>query len=149
MFPILNHPPICFHTIPLGRPSAPAPSIQYHASNLDWRFISYMILYMFQRHSPKPSHSLPLPQKSERLFYTFVSLLLSSIQGYHYHLSKLHIYALLYCIGVFLTYFTLYNRLQFKTYYYYYHSTGKKILFLKSLNVDYIYYSLTFFPLKG
>ena len=35
------------HTIPLARPSAPAPSIQYHASNLDWRFISYMILYMF------------------------------------------------------------------------------------------------------
>ena len=25
------------HTIPLGRPSAPAPSIQCHASNLDWR----------------------------------------------------------------------------------------------------------------
>ena len=24
------------HTIPLGRPSAPAPSIQYRASNLDW-----------------------------------------------------------------------------------------------------------------
>ena len=24
-------------SIPLGRPSAPAPSIQYHASNLDWR----------------------------------------------------------------------------------------------------------------
>ena len=23
-------------TIPLGRPSAPAPCIQYHASNLDW-----------------------------------------------------------------------------------------------------------------
>ena len=36
------------HTIPLGRPSAPAPSVQYHALNLDWRFISYMILYMFQ-----------------------------------------------------------------------------------------------------
>ena len=32
--------------IPLGRPSAPAPSIQYCASNLDWRLISYMILYM-------------------------------------------------------------------------------------------------------
>ena len=41
------------HTIPLGRPSAPAPSIQYHASNLDWRLVSYMILYMFQCHSPK------------------------------------------------------------------------------------------------
>ena len=50
------------HTIPLGRPSAPAPSIQYRASNLDWRLISYMILYMFQCHSPKSSHPLPLPQ---------------------------------------------------------------------------------------
>ena len=50
------------HTIPLGCPSAPAPSIQYHASNLDWRFVSYMVLYMFQCHSPKSSHPLPLPQ---------------------------------------------------------------------------------------
>ena len=49
-------------TIPLGRPSALAPSIQYHASNLDWRLVSYMILYMFQCHSPKSSHPLPLPQ---------------------------------------------------------------------------------------
>jgi hypothetical protein len=24
-------------------------------------------------------------------------------QGYHYHLSKFHIYALVYCIGVFLS----------------------------------------------
>ena len=29
-------------TIPLGHLSVPAPSIQYHASNLDWRFVSYM-----------------------------------------------------------------------------------------------------------
>ena len=50
------------HTIPLGRPSAPAPSIQYRALNLDWRLISYMILYMFQCHSPRSSHPLPLPQ---------------------------------------------------------------------------------------
>ena len=49
-------------TIPLGHPSAPAPSIQYHALNLDWRFVSYMILYMFQCHSPKSSHPLSLPQ---------------------------------------------------------------------------------------
>ena len=35
------------HTIPLGHPSAQAPSFLYPASNLDWRFISYMILYMF------------------------------------------------------------------------------------------------------
>ena len=51
------------HTIPLGRPCAPAPSIQYRASNLDWRLISYMILYMFQCHSPKSPHPLPLPPR--------------------------------------------------------------------------------------
>ena len=49
-------------TVPLSRPTAPAPSIQYRATNLDWRLISYMILYMFQCHSPKLSHPLPLPQ---------------------------------------------------------------------------------------
>ena len=87
------------HTIPLGHPSAPAPSILYPASNLDWRFVSYMILYMLQCHSPKSSPP-PSPTESKRLFYTSVSLLLSHIQGYHYHLSKFHIYALVYCIGV-------------------------------------------------
>ena len=46
---------------------------------------------------------LPSPAESRRLFYTSVPLLLSHIQGYHYHLSKFHIYALVYCIGVFLS----------------------------------------------
>ena len=41
--------------------------------------------------------------ESKRLFYTSVSLLLSRIQGYHYHLSKFHIYAWVYWIGVFLS----------------------------------------------
>ena len=50
------------HTLPLGRPSAPAPSIQFRASNLDWRLVSNMILYMFQCHSPKSSHPIPLSQ---------------------------------------------------------------------------------------
>ena len=45
----------------------------------------------------------PSPTESERLFHTSVSLLLSRIQGYHYRLSKFHIYALAYCIGVFLS----------------------------------------------
>ena len=45
----------------------------------------------------------PSPTESKRLFYTPVSLLLSRIQGYHYHLSKFHIYALVYCIGIFLS----------------------------------------------
>ena len=42
------------------------------------------------------------PTESKRLFYTSVSLLLSCIQDYHYHLSKFHIYVLVYSIGVFL-----------------------------------------------
>ena len=50
------------HIISLGHPSAPAPSILYPVSNLDWWFVSYMIVYMFQCHSPKSSHPLPLPQ---------------------------------------------------------------------------------------
>ena len=58
VFLILNPPP----TIPLGHPSAPAPNTLYPASNLDWQFISYMILYLFQCHSSKSSHPHPLPQ---------------------------------------------------------------------------------------
>ena len=50
------------HPIPLGHPSAPAPSTLYHASNLDWWFISHMIIYMFQCPSPISSCPSPLPQ---------------------------------------------------------------------------------------
>ena len=49
------------HIIPPDHPRAPAPSILHPASNIDWRFLSYMIVYMFQCHSPKSSHPLPLP----------------------------------------------------------------------------------------
>ena len=45
----------------------------------------------------------PSPTESKRLFYTSVSLLLSRIQCYCYHLSKFHIYALVYFTGVFLS----------------------------------------------
>ena len=48
--------------------------------------------------SPSPS-----PSESKRLFYTSVPLLLSCIHGRHCHLSKFHIYVLVYCIGVFLS----------------------------------------------
>jgi len=41
------------------------------------------------------------PTESIRLFYTLVSLLLSRTPGYCYHLSKFHIYVLVYCIDVF------------------------------------------------
>ena len=35
-------------TIPLGHPSAPAPSIQYYASNLDWRLVSQLLKPLLQ-----------------------------------------------------------------------------------------------------
>ena len=35
------------HTIPLGHPSAPALSILYHASKLDWRFVSHSCFLIF------------------------------------------------------------------------------------------------------
>ena len=52
------------------------------------------------------SHTIPRspsPTESKRLFYTSVSLLLSCIQGHCYHLSKFHIYVLVYRIAVFLS----------------------------------------------
>ena len=45
----------------------------------------------------------PSPRESKRLFSTSVSLLLSRTQGYHYHLSKFHIYVSVYCIAVYLS----------------------------------------------
>ena len=36
--------------------------ILYHALTLDWRFVSHVIIYMFQCHSPISSYSRPLPQ---------------------------------------------------------------------------------------
>ena len=40
------------------------------------------------------------PTESKSLFFISVSLLLSRIWGHHYRLSKFHIHALVYCIGV-------------------------------------------------
>ena len=39
----------------------------------------------------------PSPTESKSPFYTSVSLLLSHIEGYHYHLSKFHIYI---CVSI-------------------------------------------------
>ena len=49
------------HPIPLGHLSATALRTLYHASNLDWQFISHVIIHMFQCHSPKSSYPRPLP----------------------------------------------------------------------------------------
>ena len=47
--------------LPVHQPQASS----IHASNLDWWFISYKILYMFQCQSPKSSHPLTLLQSSK------------------------------------------------------------------------------------
>ena len=63
------------HNIPLGHPRAPAPSMMYPASDIDWWFDSDMIVYMFQCHSPKSSHPLPLPLPlSPKVRYTHLCL---------------------------------------------------------------------------
>ena len=102
------------HPIPLGHPSAPAPSILYHASNLDWWFISHMIIYMFQCRSPISSHPCP-PLQSPKvcsvhlcLFFCFayrviVTIFLNSICMCYYTVLAF----------IFLAYFTLYDGLQF------------------------------------
>ena len=91
------------HIIPLGHPSAPAPSILYHASNLDWGFISYMIIYICFN-AILPNH--PTLTLSHRVQKTVLCICVSCMfctKSYRYHLSKFHIYVLAYCIDVFLS----------------------------------------------
>ena len=103
VFPILNPPPISLPTHPSGSsqctsPEHPVscikPGLQIH-----FTYDNIHVSMAFSQIIP-PS---PSPTESKRLLYTSVSLLLSRMQGYHYHLSKFHIYVLLYCIGVFLS----------------------------------------------
>ena len=66
VFPILKTPShLPPHPIPQGYPSAPALSTLSHASNLDCRSTSHMIIYMFQCYSLKSSHPRLLPQSPE------------------------------------------------------------------------------------
>ena len=128
VFPILNPashlPP---DPIPLGHPSAPAPSIQYHASNLDWRFVSYMILYMFQCHSPKSSHPLPLPQSPKvRSIHLCLFCCLTCRVIITIFLNSVYMCQYTVLVFFFLAYFTLYNRLQFHPP----HRTDSNVFFL-------------------
>ena len=105
MFPILNphplRPPSLYHPSGSSQCTSPKYPVSCIEPGLVTRFI-YDIIHVSMPFSqiipPSPSSTEP-----QRLFYTSVSLLLSHIQGYRYHLSKSHIYALVYSIGVFLS----------------------------------------------
>ena len=103
VLPILNPPPTSLLVPSLWV----IPVHQLQASCIlhwTWTGDSFIIWYYTCFNAIIPSHPpSPSPTDSKRLFYTSVSLLLSCIQGYPYHLSKFHIYALVYCIGVFLS----------------------------------------------
>ena len=100
-FPILNPPPTShpmssLWIIPVHQPQAsciePRLAIRFLHDSTHVSMPSSQII------PPSPS-----PTDSKSLFYTSVSLLLSRIQGYHYHHSKFHIYVLVYGIGIFLS----------------------------------------------
>ena len=85
--------------------SSPCTSPKHAVSCIGQRLViqflhdSIHVLMPFSRIIP-PS---PSPSESKSPLYTSVSFLLSCIQGHHCHLSKFHIYVLVYCIGVFLS----------------------------------------------
>ena len=105
------------HPIPQGHPSAPALSILSHALNLDWRSISHMIIYMSQCYSLKSSHPCLLPESPKDCslhlclfnclaYWVIVTIFLNSIYMCQYTVS----------VFFFLSYFTLYNRVQILPY---------------------------------
>ena len=95
----LLHPPSPNHPSGSSQCTSPKHPVSCIKPGLATRFlhdILHVSMSFSQIFPPSPS-----PTESIRLFYTSVSHLLSHTQGYRYHLSKFHIYALVYCIGVF------------------------------------------------
>ena len=102
VFPILNPPltslPIpSLWVIPVHQPQV---SCILHQN---WTGDSFLIWYYTCFNAILPNHpTLSLSHRVQKTVLYICVLLLSHIQGY-FHLSKFHIYALVYCIGVFLS----------------------------------------------
>ena len=97
VFPILNPSPTSLPipslwVIPMHQTRASCIMHQTWTGNLFHIDIIHVSMPFSQIILPSPS-----PTESKRLFYTSVSLLLSHIQGYHYLLSKFHIYI---CVSI-------------------------------------------------
>ena len=95
-FPILNPPPTSLPIPSCGSSQCTSP--KHPVSCIEPGLVIHF-LYDIIHVSMPFSQIIPLspsPTESKRLFYTSVSLLLSRLQGYCYHLSKFHIYALVY-----------------------------------------------------
>ena len=96
VFPILNPlpPPSLYHLSGSSQCTSPKHPVSYIKSRLAIHFL-HDILHVSMSFSqiipPSPS------PRVQSLFYTSVSILLSHIQGYYYHLSKLHIYM---CVSI-------------------------------------------------
>ena len=96
------------HPIPLGHPSAPALSTLSHASNLDWRSISHIVIYMLQCYSLKSSHPHLFPQSPKvgslhlclfccLAYRVIITIFLNSIYSVSYlEIEYLRIFFLLY-----------------------------------------------------
>ena len=99
--PSLNLTPISLPIPSLCCRRAPALSALLHASNLHWLSILHMVIYMFQCSSLILSHPWPLAHSPK---VCSLHLCLFCCLAYRvYRLSKFHIYALIHCIGVFLS----------------------------------------------
>ena len=87
-------PPSPYHTSGSSQCTSPEHPVSCIEPGLAIHF-TYDIIHVSMPFSqiipPSPS-----PTESKRLFYTSVSLLLSRIQGYHYHFSKFHIFLFLF-----------------------------------------------------
>ena len=94
-------PPSCLPLcpIPLGLSSAPDLStcLMHPTWAVDlFHLDSILVPMLFSQNIP-PS---PSPTESKSQFCTSVSLFLFCIEGYHYHLSKFHIYVLVCCCNI-------------------------------------------------
>ena len=103
VFPILNPSPSSLPVpslwvIPVHQPQA--------SCILSWTWTGdlFLIWYYICFNAILPNHpTLSLSHRGQKtVLYICVSFV-SRIQGYRYHLSKFHIYALVYCIGAFLS----------------------------------------------